>query len=219
MSNAIEVFNVRMRDEGYIHGDTHCLTPKLRPVAGYAVTARMRASTPPISGLCYYQRADWWQYVASIPGPKILVVEDVDRVPGIGALFGEIHARMSKALGCAGYVTNGTVRDLSAIQAMGFQCFAKGLGVSHAYAHITEFGQPVEVGGMQISAGDLLHGDCYGIHSVPFSVVDRLPAVVDEIRTHEAELLSLCGDPEFSIEKLEDALRISRGWSPHPEVY
>jgi regulator of RNase E activity RraA len=90
--------------------------------------------------------------------------------------------------------------------------------VSHAYAHITEFGQPVEVGGMQISPGDLLHGDCNGIHSVPFSVVDRLPAAVDEIRKHEAQLLSLCEDPEFSIEKLEEALRISLDWIPDLEV-
>jgi 4-hydroxy-4-methyl-2-oxoglutarate aldolase len=219
LSNAIETFRVRMRNEGYVHGDTHCMIPHLPPIAGYAVTARMRASAPPISGPYYYQRTDWWQYVASNPGPKIIVVEDVDRVPGIGALFGEIHARISKALGCTGYVTNGTVRDLAAIRAMPYQCFASGVSVSHAYAHIIEFGQPVEIGGLQISSGDLLHGDCNGVHSVPLSVADQLPAMLETIQEHEAEMISLCADPEFSIGKLEEALRKSRNWSPGLEVH
>src|SRR5665213_1243868 len=111
ISNAIETFEVRMRNEGYIHRDAHCMTPGLPPVAGYAVTGRMRADTPPISGLCYYQRTDWWSYVADMPGPKILVIEEVDEDPSAGALFGEIHAQIGRALGCTGYVTNGTVRD------------------------------------------------------------------------------------------------------------
>ena len=218
VSNAIETFNVRMRNEGYVHGEVHCMTPKLRPVAGYAVTARMRAAAPPISELCYYQRVDFWRYVASAPGRKILVVEDVDRLPGVGALFGEIHAQIAKALGCAGYLTNGTVRDLGAVEAIGSPCFARGQCVSHSYAHVTEFGEPVEIGGLQIAPGDLLHGDCNGIQAVPVSVVDRLPAVVAEIGEHEAELISLCQNGDFSLGKLEDALRKSRRWSPEPEV-
>jgi 4-hydroxy-4-methyl-2-oxoglutarate aldolase len=178
VSNAIETFGVRMRNEGYVHGRVHCMTPKLPPVAGYAVTGRIRTSTPPISGLCYYQRPDFWDYIASVPGPKILVIEDVDRIPGVGALFGEIHAEISRALGCTGFVTNGTVRDLRAVDVLGFQCFASGSCVSHAYAHLTEFGNPIEIGGLQISTGDLLHGDCNGVHSVPLTVLERLPAVV-----------------------------------------
>ncbi len=218
ISNAIETFNVRMRNEGYVHGDTHCLTPKLPPAAGYAVTGRMRASAPPITGLCYYQRPDWWEYVASFPGPKILVVEDVGAIPGIGALVGELHAQIARALGCVGYVTNGTVRDLGAVEAMGFQCFAKGLCVSHSYAHVTEFGDTVNIGGLRISPGDLLHADCNGVLSIPLPIAEQLPAVVSEIEAHEAELIELCNDPGFSFAKLEEALRQAREWSPRPEV-
>ena len=218
VSNAIETFHIRMRNEGYVQGITHCLNPNLAPVAGYAITARMRASAPPITGSYYYQRADWWQYVASVPGPKILAIEDVDRIPGTGALFGEIHARIGKALGCVGYVTNGTVRDLDAIRALGFPCFAAGAGVSHSYAHITEFGQPVSIGGLQIFPGDLLHGDCNGLHSIPFSIASQVPDAVAEIRRHEAELIALCEDPQFSIGKLEEALQKSSTWSPAREA-
>ncbi len=218
VSNAIETFNVRMRNEGYVSRGVHCMTPKLPAVAGYAVTGRMRAAAPPISGLCYYHRTDWWQYVANVPGPKILVIEDDDDVPGSGGLVGELHAQIGSALGCAGYLTNGTVRDLSAVEAIGFQCFARGACVSHSYAHVTEFGGPVEIGGLRISPGDLLHGDCNGVHSVPLSIVGDLPHAVAEIRKHEAELISLCRDPDFTFEKLEEALRTARNWSPKPEV-
>jgi regulator of RNase E activity RraA len=86
--------------------------------------------------------------------------------------------------------------------------------VSHSYAHITEFGQPVSIGGLQILPGDLLHGDCNGVHSIPFSIADRLPDAVAGIEKHEAELISLCEDPDFSFERLEEALRKSRNWSP-----
>jgi regulator of RNase E activity RraA len=177
----------------------------------------MRSSDPPISRLCYYHRVDWWQYVAGIPGPKILAIEDLDHAPG-GALLGEIHAQIGKALGCAGYVTNGVIRDLRAVEALGFQCFSKGACVSHSYAHVVDFGVSVEIGGLQISPGDLMHGDYSGVHSVPLSIVDDLPHAVAEVRRNEAELISLCQNPDFSFEKLEAALRAARNWSPGPEV-
>jgi 4-hydroxy-4-methyl-2-oxoglutarate aldolase len=216
VSNAIETLNVRMRNEGFVYGGARCLFPELPPVAGYAVTGSIRTSAPPISGLCYYQRTDWWQHLAGIPGPKIIVMEDLDGVPGIGALFGEIHAQIGRALGCVGYLTNGTVRDLGAIRALGFHCFANGTSVSHSYAHVVEFGVPVHIGGLKISTGDLLHGDLNGIHSVPAAVTDRLPGTVRKIKAHEAELIRICQARDFSIEKLQDALRDSGKWNPQP---
>lgn len=209
VSNAIETFNVRMRNEGYIRGGCRCMFPDLPPIAGYAVTASIRSSAPPISGLCYYQHAEWWRYVASIPGPKILVMADQDTVPGTGALVGEIHGEIGRALGCVGLVTNGVVRDLEALHRLGFQCFARGARVSHSYAHIVEFGAAVHLNGLTVAPGDLLHGDLNGVQSIPLAVTDRLPATVEEIRAHEAELIALCREPDFSAEKLANALRQS----------
>lgn len=206
VSNAIETLHVRMCNEGFVQGGIRCLFPDLPPVAGYAVTGTIRSAAPPISGHCYYQRPDWWRYVASAPGPKIMVIQDLDHVPGTGALFGEIHAEIGRALGCVGYLTNGIVRDLGALAALGLQCFAHGAGVSHSYAHIVEFGMPVYIGGLKITPGDLLHGDINGIHSIPFSIASQLPALVDAIAARESELIALCRAPDFSADKLEDAL-------------
>ena len=157
VSNAIEALNIRMRNEGFIQNAVKCMFPAMPPVAGYAITGRIRTTAPPISGLCYYQNIEWWEYVASVPGPKIIVLADMDRAPGVGAFFGEIHAQISKALGCVAYVTNGAVRDLAAMEAVRFQCFAGNVSVSHAYAHIVEMAEPVEIGSLKILSGDLIH--------------------------------------------------------------
>ena len=54
ISNAIEVLNIRNRNEGYMLGTCRCMFPKLPPVVGYAVTGRMRASSHPVHGHFYY---------------------------------------------------------------------------------------------------------------------------------------------------------------------
>jgi 4-hydroxy-4-methyl-2-oxoglutarate aldolase len=214
VSNAIETLKVRVRNEGYVSGGCRCIFSNLPPIAGYAVTASTRSSVPPISGLRYYQNPEWWAYVASIPGPKILAIVDLDHVPGTGAFVGEIHAEIGRALGCVGLVTNGVVRDVGALQKMGFQCFARGTRVSHAYAHVVEFGVPVHIGGVTIVPGDLLHGDLNGIHSIPLSVTNGLEVAVEKIIAHEAVLIRLCRQPDFSVEKLADMLHRSSNQSP-----
>lgn len=206
VSNAIETFNVRMRNEGFIHGATRCLFPSLPPVAGYAVTGRIRTTAPPIANLCYYTRTDWWDYVASVPAPKIIVIEDADRIPGTGALFGEIHARIASALGAVAYVTNGTVRDLGGIKDAAFQCFASGTSVSHAYAHVIDFGEAVEIGGQKITPGDLLQGDCHGVQIVPRGIAAQLPAVAADLLAKEKELIDFCSSREFSLDRLKALL-------------
>jgi 4-hydroxy-4-methyl-2-oxoglutarate aldolase len=207
ISNAIETFNVRMRNEGYVQDAVRCLFPELPPVVGYAVTGRIRTDAPPIAGLCYYQRMDWWEYVAKTPSPKIIVLADVDRAAGTGAFVGEIHAAIGRALGCVAYVTNGTVRDVPALERNSFQCFAGGVSVSHAYGHIVDFAEPVEIGGLKVSTGDLLQGDRHGVQSIPREIAGRLAGAVNVIRKREAELIQMCRRTDFSLDKLRAMLR------------
>ena len=82
VSNAIETFDVRLRNEGFADGRIRCLFPDQPPVVGHAVTARIRSSAPPPVGLSYHDRTDWWNYIVSVPAPRIVVVQDVDDRPG-----------------------------------------------------------------------------------------------------------------------------------------
>jgi regulator of RNase E activity RraA len=133
-------------------------------------------------------------------------MEDMDRLPGRGAFVGDMHAAILKALGCIGYVTNGAVRELPAVRAMGFQLFAGNLAVSHAYAHIFEMGTAVRVGGMDVRPGDLLHGDRHGIVNVPVRIAREIPAAAEGLQQAEGKVIDLCRSRDFSVEKLREVL-------------
>jgi regulator of RNase E activity RraA len=210
VSNAIERLEARLRNEGQISGSTsRCMFPHLPPIIGYAVTGCMRSATEPVAGRTYHENIGWWRYLATIPEPRIMVVLDRDRSGG--ALLGEMHALIGQALGCVGYVTNGGVRDLAAVEAIGFQLFAGSVEVSHKYAHISEYGKPVAIDGLTISPGDLLHGDRHGVHSIPLAIAAQIPHTVAEIRREEDELRKLCRSPRFSLDRLEQKLQIIPG--------
>ena len=207
VANTIETFDHRLRNEGFTNARIRCLFPRLPALLGYAVTVRIRCSSPPTDGRHYLDRTDWWDFVQSIPAPRVVVIEDVDDVPGTGSLLGEVHANILRALGCVGAVTNGTVRDVPAVEALGFPLFAGGLTVSHAYAHIVSIGGEVKVGGLKIQPGDLLHGDVHGILSVPIDLARDIPAVAAQIIGQERRLIAVCRASDFSPEKLRSTLR------------
>jgi 4-hydroxy-4-methyl-2-oxoglutarate aldolase len=208
VSNAIERLDLRLRNEGFIAGTARCRFPSFPPMVGYAVTGRYRTSMPPMveRTACYYERLDWWKYVASMPAPRVMVVQDVDVRPGFGAFIGEVHANIGSALGCVGCVTNGAVRDLPAVNKLGFQMFSGSVSVSHAYAHLIDFGEPVEIGGMRIRPGDLLHGDLNGVLSIPAGPVNDLLDEAGKLIAMEQELVEFCKSPEFSVEALAERL-------------
>jgi 4-hydroxy-4-methyl-2-oxoglutarate aldolase len=131
-------------------------------------------------------------------------LEDVDQMVGFGAFVGEIHANIAAALECVGCVTNGAVRDLGPIEALGFQLFAGGTSPSHAYSHIVDWGDPVEIGGLKIHPGDLVHGDRHGVHVVPMSIAADVPRVAEQLYREEKKLVDLCQSPHFSLEALSE---------------
>lgn len=206
LANAIERFQKRLRNAGFIDHSLRCFCPHLPPMVGYAATLRIRGSAPPTAGGQYPERTDWWDYVLSLPAPRIAVVQDISARPGLGSLIGAVHMNILRALACVGVVTNGAVRDLPAAENAGFHYFAGNLAVSHTYVHIIEIGQPVEIGGLEIQSGDLLHGDCHGVQSIPPGIAPELPAVAAEIKAKENAIIELCRSPEFSLEKLRAAV-------------
>jgi regulator of RNase E activity RraA len=206
LANAIETFHQRLRNEGFMDSSVHCLFPALPAMAGYAATITIRGSAPPTTNGAYPNRTDWWDYVLSVPAPRIVVVQDIATKPGLGSLIGAVHMNILKALGCAGAITNGSVRDVPESEKAGFHLFAAGVSVSHAYVHIVEFGKPVEVAGLHIQSGDLLHGDLHGVQCVPIDIAPQIPARAAQLAAREKELIDLCHAADFSLEKLRAAI-------------
>jgi regulator of RNase E activity RraA len=216
VSNAIEAFDVRLRNAGFADSSIRCIFEEFPPTIGYAATARVRTSVPPMHGHNYYDRTDWWQAILKIPPPRVVVVEDVEKRPGLGSFVGEVHANILGSLGCVAVVTNGAVRDLPQVRSTGFQFFAGNVAVSHAYAHIFQFGTPVEIGGLRIEPGDLLHGDQHGILKIPFETASKIPAIARDIQEKEQGVIAMCRSTDFSLEKLRDVFR-GLDSEPNPE--
>ncbi|MGD0303723.1 MAG: RraA family protein [Candidatus Acidiferrales bacterium] len=201
VASAIETFGVRLRNKGFTDSGIRCVFQDHPTVVGYAATARLRSSDPPMEGKSYYDRADWWQSILKIPPPRIVVIQDVDPQPGLGALLGEVHANVLRALGCVAAVTNGSVRDLHEVERSGIQVFARGVAVSHAYAHIFDFGGTVEVAGLSVSPGDLLQGDIHGVQTIPREIAARVPERALEIVENRREFVAVTRSQPFSIEE------------------
>ena len=206
LANVIETFHERLRNEGFADGTVRCLFPLFPPLVGYAATLKIRGSAPPTAADPYPDRTDWWDYILTLPAPRVLVVQDMATRVGLGSLLGAVHIHILRALGCVGAVTNGSVRDIPAAEKLGFHLFAGSVSVSHAYVHIVEVGGAVEIAGLKIQSGDLLHGDLHGIQSVPHDIAGRISPVAAQIIAKEQELIALCQSEEFSIEKLRAAV-------------
>jgi regulator of RNase E activity RraA len=202
VSNAIEAFDVRLRNQGFSNGNIHCVFDDLPPVVGYAVTATIRSSTPPPVGQQYADRTDWWTYIATIRTPRIVVVQDLDERPGLGAFLGEVHANILRALGCVAYITNGAVRDLPGVRRSQLQAFAGGVSPSHAFVHIVRFAEPVEVAGLKITSGDLLFGDRHGVVGVPHDIAPQIPSTVAAMRQRDRRIVEFCRSRDFTIDAL-----------------
>jgi regulator of RNase E activity RraA len=206
LANTIETFHERLRNEGFVNHTVRSLFPDLAPMVGYAATIKIRGSAPPTAAGPYPDRTDWWDYLLSLPAPRVLVIQDVATQPGLCSLMGEVHMNIVRALHCTGVVTNGSVRDIPAARSAGFHYFAGSVSVSHGYVHIVDVGQPVEIGGLTIRSGDLLHGDLHGVQTVPLAIAAQIPAAAARLVAREQALIALCRSPDFTLEKLRAAV-------------
>ena len=142
--------------------ETHDFMPQMGPMVGYAVTLVIEPSNPQhkISNPNAY--LEYLSYVANTPGPKIVVVQDMDKPQILGSFWGEVNSNVHKALGCIGTITDGAVRDLDEMTNAGFKALAKRLCVGHAYVSCVRWNCEVEVFGRKVQSGDLIHADKHG---------------------------------------------------------
>jgi regulator of RNase E activity RraA len=207
VTDAIATLKVRLRNQGYSDGSIRCMFERPVPMLGYAVTGRIRSAEPPVMGRRFVERSDWLRYLLTIPEPRVVVLQDADTKPGRGAFWDEVHVRIHLRLGCVGAITNGGVRDLAKTQPMGFHLHAGSVCTAQGYAHIIDMGGPVEVGGLMVNPGDLIHGDMHGFVLIPREVVAELPMAAAKVLRGRERVAELCESPDFSLEKLKGLLK------------
>jgi regulator of RNase E activity RraA len=197
IANAIEPFKVRDRTEGFIGGEVRSLFPEMEPMVGVALTVTMTNTPGPIAG-----REPWWRMyeaLAEMPPPSVLVVQDVSGAPSRCAFAGEVMTTLAKRLGAVGMITDGGVRDVHEVRALGFAYFARYVVVSHGNFDIVDIGESITLAGQVIRTGDILHGDANGVVIVPREVLAGLPEAVQEVRERERATLEFIRSPEYTI--------------------
>jgi regulator of RNase E activity RraA len=207
IADAIECFDVRLRNEGFTRPGLGPVTNPDERILGYAVTFRVRSSDPPMTQGRFIDRTDWWSAIERLPLPRVAVFETLDEDSGKGACIGDVHGAILKAFGCEGVITNGSVRDVPGLKKLGLPVFAKSVTVSHSFMHILDFGTPIEIFGLPVSPGDLIYVDCHGMLTIPIGIAAKIPEVAERISRKDRLIIELCQSPDFSSEKLQKALR------------
>ena len=207
--NALERVDPATQARGFTVRPLICGFPELAPIVGYARTATIRARAAPQGSApeVKARRHAYYRYVDAGPKPSIIVIQDLDgEHAGYGAFWGEVHSAVHKGLGAIGLITDGSVRDLPQ-WAPGFQFLAGSIGPSHAFANIVAFGGPVEVAGMRVADGDLVHADRHGAVVIPRDATARIAAAAAEVTAREARILAVARAPGCTAEKLIDVLK------------
>jgi regulator of RNase E activity RraA len=205
--NALEVVAPERRTIGFTTETLHCPFPERGAMVGYARTALIRALAKPAADKAALRQArlDYYRYIADGAGPKIVVIQDLDSAKGFGCFWGEVNTAIHKGLGCVGLVTDGGVRDLDAV-APDFQILCGKITPSHAWVRPVGCGGEVDVFGMQVSSGDLVHADRHGAVVIPQGVARQIAAAAELCARREAPILAAARGTGFGIEALERAM-------------
>ena len=182
--NAVELWDMRPRNTGYMDRSISACFPKLPPMVGLALTSTFRSAAPPVGGNAYSSLSGQVKIMEEMDLPAVIVFQDLDQ-PTASATFGEVMCTTYKTFGAAGLITSGTGRDLDQVEVLDFPAFTSGTQAAHGYCHILDLNVPVSVGGMMIRPLELIHGDRNGITTIPTEIASEVPDVCAEIAAAE----------------------------------
>ncbi len=204
--NALELIAPERRGFGYTTKPLFCLKPQIEPIVATAKTARIRSTHPnDISAKEASEILDrYYDYIDNGPKPSVVVIEDIDEDKGYGCFWGEVNSAIHFGLGCIGVITDGGIRDLPDI-AEGFQMLAAKVVPSHAYVHLVDFSVDVNVAGMRVRNGDIIHADQHGAVVLPLGSVNEIKASAELIARREKVIIDAAKSPDFNSKKLRAA--------------
>jgi len=186
VANAVEGLNLRDRTEGYADLRLRCLAAQPEPMVGYAVTVLIDSTTPgrtPDGS----RLPDLLAAVASSPKPAVVVCQESGPDPQRGCHMGDVVGAKLAQHGVVGVVSGSGIRDVSGMRELGLTAFALGTVVSHGVWTIGPVGAPVEVAGLSIHQGDVLHGNGDGLVLVPAGQPAELLRLIRDVQAREAQ--------------------------------
>ena len=204
--NAIEAAEGKRGFNNFTKGTMLSSAQDAQAVVGYALTAKIAAKAPPEDPpeVIKQRRMAYYKYIANEHKPAVVVIEDCDYPNCVGAFWGEINTTVHKGLGVSGAVTNGVMRDLGDVP-KDFPVIAGSIGPSHAFVHVKEIGTPVEVMGLSVTEGDLIHADRHGALVIPSAVLPSFVAAITKLIKTERLVLDPARAADFDYDAFEKA--------------
>ena len=204
--NAIEVAQGKRGFSQFTRGTMISSDPEGGAMVGYAKTAKIAALEPPKENndIIKERRMNYYRYMSELHGPTVVVIEDLDFPNCIGAYWGEINTKVHKGFGLSGALTNGVMRDLGDL-AEEFPVVAGSIGPSHGFVHVREIDTPVNVFGLTVSPGNLIHADRHGAVVVPNEVITILKDSIHKLFASERLILDPAEKTEFSFDDFKRA--------------
>ena len=211
ISNALDIYRNSRSADGYTKYPFISSNKKLEPIIGIARTAKIKAGSPPtmtpdqVTSI----RINYYEYMSKTSlihseAPNVCIIEDLDWPNPTGSFWGEVNVALHKGLGLAGTITSGLLRDLDAID-KGYQVLANGIGPSHAYVHVLEYGSSINIHGLHVNDGDIIHADQHGAVVIPSDALPMIESGINYMAKKEKHLIEAAKQPNFDMEKLKIA--------------
>ena len=196
LANTIGYIDPTPAEDFYFGGNIRCQTPEMGSMVGTAVTCEMDSSSP--GGTAHMDPLyDLLEQMQGMKEPSVWVVKAVGSRPEHECVLGDGMAKMLFASGCVGAVTDGGVRDIAGCATVPFHVFARGRVIHHTAYRLQSLNQPIEVGGLTIRTGDVIHGSSEGVIRIPKACLDRLPERAAKMRAFEHEAHFIFRQPDI----------------------
>lgn len=174
-----------------------CMEHRIRPLLP------AKASLLGVAITCHAGPADNLAVFGAVAEAALgdVIVAATDRFTAT-SVTGDLLLGMAKNRGVAGFVTDGLVRDLPGIEAVGLPVYCAGLIANSPVRNGPgTVGLPVVVGDVMVSSGDIVAADADGVVIVPLAeaeaVLARLPAIREAERALEDKVKAGLEVPDF----------------------
>lgn len=190
----------------YTDQRVRAMFPELGRTCGFAVTCTYGLPDPSVTQGPTFR--DVLRAASQSPKPVIMVIKQdfPDAVKGKVGLCGGNMSTAFRSLGCVGILSDGPSRDLDEVRPMGIQYMLTGATPGHGPMAVKAVNTPVEICGMDVCPGEIIHMDENGAVKFPRQYLAQVLDNCRRLNKEEAEKmarLASTSDPDLLADYME----------------